>query len=237
MYNEINTPYLARFFGYLALSIGLFMTVLTSFEFIGLMTAKNIQAVTRDDVHMGMCIEGEVPYTIGCYATKNSSVNSVVISSDGYYMIPFGENYDLYIGFYSGIQQGNIERLYEDTYNYLSGEVATSPKSFYMSGIVLPCVGQMKSYMMEMMTDYSLDEYVTYYLYPIDQDMIFRSLGIIFVVTIIGILCTLEANRQQKRMYLHGISKEQQKEIQKGKIIMFLVVFGITVAVCIYVFF
>lgn len=237
MNNDNTTMYLARFFGYFALSMGVFMMVVTLFEFIGIRNAKNIQDVTKNDIHVGMCIEGEVPYTLGYYATKNSLVNQVVISSEGYYMIPFGANYDQYIGFFSGIQQENIERLYEETYTYLSGETTTSPKSFYMQGIVLPCIGQMKSYMTEMMSDYPSEEYVTYYLYPVDMDMVFRGLGIILVFTIVGILCTVEANRQQKRMYLNGISEKQRKEIRKGKNIMFLVVFITVVAFCSYVFF
>ncbi len=237
MNNDTTTLYLARFFGYFALSLGIFMTVLTGLEFICLNNAKNIKDVTKDEIHIGIGLEGEVPYTIGCYATKNSSVNSVVISSEGYYMIPFGNTDKEFIGFYSGIYQEQIERLYEESYMYFNGDTMTAPESFYMTGMVLPCIGKTKGYMKEMMGADNEDYYVTYYLYPVDMDMVFRGLCIIFVVLIIGVLCTAEANRQQKRMFLHGISDEQKKEIRKGKHIMFAVVLIIAIAVCSYVFF
>ncbi len=204
---------------------GGFMLVMGIKDMNGMKNPVDFNELAPEDVEKGMYVQGVTNFVLDYYCYEEETTLGVIKNeTNRWYLIPFGENLDCYIGVkVSGDKNfEKYEQVYNDTWAYLEG-TSDSPKyNLDVRGKVAMCSGDVKknldSYIAEfsaLMEEDCSDMFVDYYidLTTTNGNVALIVVGALMIVGGIGFL-VFTLNRAKKEEEAREMAARMQASAQ-----------------------
>lgn len=195
------------------LVISLAVIVYGAFCLVQWYNPKDFNTLEKDDIRAGMYVEGEVRQTLGYYCAEDTYRNFAHTSTAYYYLIPFGENGDCFIGFKTTSKTGELDSLTDATIQYLTDEGEEPEGIGTVKGRVYKCDSEELGYLKDFLQGTSIP-YVEYFILETDLFNACLPLGVgvmLFILAVAaGIACKKDEKKQEK---LQVESEDEEHEV------------------------
>lgn len=143
---------------------GAFVLVMGIKDLNGMKNPEDLNALKAEDIEKGMYVQGVTNFVLDYYCYEEETTLGVIKNeTNRWYLIPFGENLDCYIGVKVSGDAAfkKYETVCDDTWAYLEGTAASPQYNLDVRGKVAMCSGEIKE---------NLESYVAQFSAAIGED-------------------------------------------------------------------
>lgn len=208
--------------------VGAFILVMGIKDLNGMKNPADLNELKAEDIEKGLYVQGVTNFVLDYYCYEEETTLGVIKNeTNRWYLIPFGENLDCYIGVKVSGEKDfeKYEQVCNDTWAYLEGTSASPQYNLDVRGKVARCSGEIQDNLESYVAEFSAaigedcsDMFVNYYidLTTTNGNVATIIMGAVVIVAGIGFL-VFTLNRAKKEEEAREMAARMQASAQASQ--------------------